>query len=391
MVQRRRERGGPLLGEQAYYVEPLLNLVGTMVEADDFSSVPIDRVPRDHLSALGDLLDEEIIIRKDLSPSRGDEVLAFPFDELRDFLIARYLVDIELRRDPQVFLDKTRALLTAPHPITEGVSRFLFFAAKRAGTAGLYEMVKNEQWFKDSFLEAIFAVEDDLVDDSDVTEVQRLFLDNVPRVTIALINRYDCSVYKRLNIRLLFALLDELSRDQFDTFIVPLFEPSYRRDAVWSIEDLSKEIADLIDRVAPEEVARLSPLVDLLFYLLPIKGTGYDYPARRALASVFAAQPEVANSILVTKLRGFSRVFSAYQWGLAGDLARGGHAVPKEVFELAIDRWRSLSKADEDTRASLEEYFIAAQARNACAIPEAIQASIAARYRQRARQWRKLL
>lgn len=387
LVQRRRERGGALLGEQRHYVEPLMGLVGMMVESRNFSSVAVDQIAREHIEPLDELLAEEIIIRKDLSPVPGGEVVAFPFDELRDFLIARYLVDVTLRGDEQAFLRETRELLRANHPITEGVSRFLFFAAKRSGATGLHQLVKDEQWFKDSFLEAILAIEDDLIDDADIAELRRRFLGGVSKITIALIHRYDCTAYKRLNIRTLFALLDELSIDQFETFVVPVFEGSYSRGAVWPIERLSRNIVEVIAKLGTEEVFRFAPLVELLFYLLPIRGAEYEYPARVALMSILVERPELANSIFVAKVKDLSLIFGPYHWDLAADFVRSGHQPPKGMLEAAVRLWRSLPKDEGQVRARLADFFIAAAESKPCKVPKAVLAEVQTQHRQRMRQW----
>jgi hypothetical protein len=387
LVQRRRERGAPLLGEQQYYLKPLLRIVGMMVESQDFSSVAVEHISHEDIEPLDDLLAEEIIIRRDLSSRQDGEVVAFPFDEFRDFLIARYLVDVELKNDGQAFLTKTRELLNAKHPITEGVSRFLFCAAKRSGATGLHLLVKDEQWFKDSFLESIFAIEDELIDDADVAEVRRRFLDNVPKVAIALIHRYDCSAYKHLNIRTLFALLDELSTDQFKTFVVPVFEGSYSRQAVWPIESLAKDIGEVITTVKSEEVLRLAPLVELLFYLLPIKGSEYSYPARSVLMSILATRPECAESFFVTRVKDFSPVYSRYHWDFVADFVRSGHPLPKGIGQAGIRLWRSLGNDNEEIRFMLADFFTAIAESGACKVPKGILSEIQRRRGTRMRQW----
>ena len=269
-------------------------------------------------------------------------------------------------------------MLQARYTVAEGVSKFLFYLAKRGNHADLHELVKEEQWYKESFLCAIFSIEDELINNLDVAEIRRRFFDaarDATEITCALIYRFDGSLYRHLNIRLLFEVFDKLSREQFQTFVVPIFESSYQQDAYWPIEQLAKDLVDLVGKCSNDDLHRASPLFELLLYLLPVRGVGCGYPARTAVVTLLDSKPELISLVLLPKLKAISQVYSPYHWDMLGDLLRGGQELPVDVCEAAAEVWRTVHDSNGrhvQTRVSLEQCFRAAHRRKVWDVPDDI-------------------
>jgi len=396
LADARAERGeAPRLAGENHYLIPLLSIIEHMVLARDFSSVEVTSLMQSQLPAIEELLYEEIIIRKDIARDQEDggvEVIGFPFDELRDFLIARYLVEKVLMKSEDEFLTLTRDILRPQYPIAEGAARYLFYTAKLSKHRNLNRLVQDEEWYKASFLDSIFAIEDQLIAESDIEEIRRRYTEeptSVPRIATELILRFDENTFPNLNIRLLFDLLDGMSHEQYHTFFVPIFRSSHYSRPSWPIEEFSANLENVIVNGSTFGEDADARLFKMLLYVLTVKDQTYCCPARDAAIRIVQVKPDLTGRVLLSSVERVSPVFSASLWDLLGDLVRAGVTLPEDIFDAAVKAWARLpSREDNSTeKVQLLQYFHAIKDREGGALPANVDAALVEFYKQRSREW----
>ena len=222
VVDTARPGGGQAQRSRKALRRVLAKVVNGMIDSRTFADFPLTGLDASELEALDRLLDEDVVIRKDLvSTSVLDadaEVLNFTLDEFRDFLVADQLVtrlQINGLAAQQLTLDKILAPLS---PVAEGVARYLFYAAKRNPSRPESELIVQQPWYEEVFLECIFSVEPNLVTDEDAGRVKHAFVseaESASRIINGCLRRWRPSMYAKLNMAFLFECWDSLSEKEF--------------------------------------------------------------------------------------------------------------------------------------------------------------------------------
>ncbi|MBI1247288.1 hypothetical protein GC197_05515 [bacterium] len=372
---RANERNNSTLFGKVDFLNSLFGLIERMFSKNNFSSVALADLESQHKQALEQLLYEELLLRKDLEQALHSverEVLVFPFDELRDFLIAKYLVEVVWQKDQQEFLAQANSVLTANKTIAEGVSRCLFFVAKRHGHHALYDLVRNEKWFESTFVESIFAIEEDLIKPDDLREIRKRFQDDPSqRINIAksLINRSNEAAFHTLNIQLLFDLLRDMDDDLRDKLTDNLFghvtEFGFDIPQSWSLRKLAEEIRDARPRL---ERSHFGNLVQLLLYLINVTENHYDYPAKDALVSIFEEDFDLGAEELARFTKESPSINIAYVVDALADIAERLQRTSPDFHQFAIEKWNGV--CDPRTTGALLQYFDACKKIDAKLVPD---------------------
>lgn len=174
-------------------------------------------------------IDEDIVLRRDPSeknPLDFDEKISFTFDEFRDYLIARHLVEKIFFENPDEFnflIDKIA------HPgikISEGTLKFVFYFSKKMRNAEMDKILKSKKWYDLLFIYEIFNVDDDYIDKVDINKVTNMFVANVENakaISIRLMRRGQIRYYKNLNLEILINIIASLNEEQYEKIIERLF------------------------------------------------------------------------------------------------------------------------------------------------------------------------
>ena len=120
-----------------------------MLKRGQFVAVPFSEIPNELRQALYALLDEELIIRKDRSTDTSDptsESVNFTFDELRDFLISKHLIDDVFSSGFSKFDTALKRFSPQTSPI-EGIQRFLFYASRKPNHANFLAKYQQHDWY----------------------------------------------------------------------------------------------------------------------------------------------------------------------------------------------------------------------------------------------------
>ncbi len=294
-----------------------------MLESGHFADVPREVVPADLDGELTALLDEDLILRKDLTPrvsalDEPREVLNFTFDEMRDFLLAEHLLTVHAR-DAEAF---RRVLAVQPptSPSAEGLQRFLFYAARDPSNESFLATYRNDPWYAHAYDEAVFDVPPSQLDAEDERIVEAALRAGGPRAIdlcrrVAV--RWDPSHDTVLNLGLLLRVVQDAGPAFFVDVVTPAFGASQ-----YGQKALARSFCDF---VREKVLGRLDPTrhegADLLFRLLlilaPVNATPtLDSGAMAVFGELLDARPEYALALLSDALREGPQAHRPFLWRL---------------------------------------------------------------------------
>lgn len=244
------------------YKRVLRSIVSAMDSCTEFCDTPISAVETSLQPALAELIAEDVFVRKDLVAGKSvldpdAEVINFTFDEFRDFLIADYLLnEIYEKLGEEAFTNKLKQYTECQCLVAEGVSRYVFYAAKNPGKRALLKIIATMPWYEETYLRCIFSVEEKCVSDDDLKYIKKEFFverGKAQQVFFALMMRWDTAALPRLNIDLLFNILEEIGDSDYEKLVVPIFHSSNHSDyhsvkPPYPIEKLTSDIESLLAR-----------------------------------------------------------------------------------------------------------------------------------------------
>ncbi len=297
-----------------------------MLETQHFADVPREVVPPDLDDALAAVLDEDLILRRDLTPrvsalDEPREVLNFTFDEMRDFLLAEHLLAVHAR-DAEEFR-RVLALQPPTSPSVEGLQRFLFYAARDPSKESFLATYRNDPWYAHAYDAAVFDVPPSQLDAEDERIVEAALRAGGPRAIdlcrrVAV--RWDPSHDTVLNLGLLLRVVQDAGPAFFEDVVMPTFGASpYGEKAL---------ARDFCDFVREKVLGSLDPTrhegADLLFRLLLILVPVNAHPtldsgAMAVFGELLDARPEYALALLSDALTQGSRAHRPFLWRLLSE------------------------------------------------------------------------
>lgn len=325
------------------YRQVLDHIIMLMIERAQYANFPITDLPSDYDSALGILLGEDIIVRKDLVNMEDAfddsvEVISFTFDEFRDFLIAKHLINVVFQQDQQKFEEVVDRITTPKSSIAEGVATYLFFASRRSGGSDIRKVIGEKEWYKGIFIKSIFSVEEDFITQDDLDEIKTRFFENerdAAWIIRMLVWRWRTSLYPQLNIRLLFEIFNELGEDTYGRFV-----EANVKNRLYNIDDsyikrLTSKVGEWLESESLLEDADFINLVEVLIYFFPVWGEWtLDLPAFDTFAKFAELKPDIA----ITLLRKHTRIshpgIQAQVWRVLTYIENAGE-IPIELVEEA--------------------------------------------------------
>ncbi len=254
------------------------SVVSFMIQENVYVNVPLDNI----IANAGDkemyvrFLDENILVKRDIQTDEkgvftSSEVVNFTFDEFRDFLISRYLVEVLYQKSKEEFTTFLENQVTEKSPILEGCSTFLFFVSRRNSDKTLNDILFKQTWFDTVFSSCVFSLKDSQITDDDKKILRDKLINNEKysgSIIWDLILRYDTNYYKNLNIYFLFEILRELTQQQYSECFVSKFSTDRWGHYVGiKQEDLVSQIDDIIEDKKSREANYYENLFELLIYM----------------------------------------------------------------------------------------------------------------------------
>lgn len=210
----------------------VFNLIASwMLNNLKFNNVPIEFL-EDHDSInehfLHKIIDEDILFRRDIDSSTGEEVLNFTFDEYRDYILSQELIRI-LDNDKERFqilfsniLDTKELYNTQVrnngeyHSAKEGITKYFFLLSKENDSINLKNILGKEEYSR-FFSNYIFEVKQELINEEDLRLLKEIFLiTNSSKIFFKLITQWDLDISPKLNVNLLLSWLIGFSSVELD-------------------------------------------------------------------------------------------------------------------------------------------------------------------------------
>lgn len=302
-------RSGYLVGTRHPYQSLLRKIIDWMIEHSRFDSVPVNVFGTDELTILTALIDEDIFLTKELAGSSSvlsdrTEVVGFTFAELRDFLLADHLLNSILPQDAARCEDLIQKLTDPKSTVSEGVGEYLFFGSRLTQNRSALRLVERQTWYREHFLQYVFDLEDEVITEDDVCTVREICGQSdgqIPRIFTRLILRYDKRQFPKLNISLLFDLVDAMTPERAASVLEATFgESRYAQRAYYRypITKLVSHIHPLLTRKGEHWDPSFQELGRLLLYLWEVRDEDYGLPARQLFAAFDYVHPEVAADLI---------------------------------------------------------------------------------------------
>ncbi|HGS4452810.1 TPA: SMEK domain-containing protein [Vibrio cholerae] len=267
------------LEQQSIAIGSLRKICHQMLKNEDFSLVSnagFDAVER---QVIEKLVGEDIILRRELPPSGlmslGIENISFTYDEMRDFLLAYFMVaDVGPDRQDTSIFEKMSGW-----SIYEGLFRYTYILARKHNNQSVKSLCESFDDFITHYVNNLPLLSADLQSDEDVERAVSILKESsirseVQSVAWFLFRKRDAS--ELLNLGVLNSHLSKLNDDELERFLSFMYGENlgYGRND-WK-EDLSRQVGILKD-YSDEEKVSLDPLVlTFILYTLP-----YVYWERR--------------------------------------------------------------------------------------------------------------
>lgn len=226
-------RTGFRLGRKANTINLLNEIASHMITNQIFANIPLNDIAnKSNQEELYHLIDEDIMLHRSLKDGEPlddkNEVINFTFDELRDYIIAFFLIESFLKKEGMESFEKRLSSLINPElSISEGVGRYLYYIAKRRKDVKLVSLIEGKDWFQRFFLKCIFSVDDKFISRDDIKAVMAKFKENKTNslfISQSLMARYDVEAFKNLNIDILIEILKTLNDKEYNELVNAVFD-----------------------------------------------------------------------------------------------------------------------------------------------------------------------
>ncbi len=250
-----------------------------MLSSKQFLGVPLSAIPSGLQQALYSLLDEELIIRKDVYAEGGSafsESVNFTFDELRDYLLAQFLIGQVYPAGLANFLDSIEAFTPQSAP-TEGVQRFLFYASRKSSNTQFYKDYRQHPWYVGVYHREVFNVDQANLGPEDAAEIKTYLqkLDwKANEIARNLAVRWDPTVWPVLSLAILNTFVFGSGVGAYRALIMSFSQNGYRQESLsQGFYSFVKNV--IMHRTVRAEFHRYREIVKLLMLMAPLEGDSW--------------------------------------------------------------------------------------------------------------------
>lgn len=201
-------------------------IVGWMVDHNVFTNLPLEEVIRslspDENQCFIAFMSANLLLRQDM-PEEGtgvSDVLNFTYEQIRDYLVTRYLVDGVYAKNKEKFGKLVDNYTDESNNQAEGTKRFLFLLARKLDNNDFSEFVKQQPWYEQTLIDYIWDIPDDKVTADDVAIVKDYLRSHADdAVGVLTYTHWSPEKYKLLNIQVLFDVLEEKNNDERSAYL----------------------------------------------------------------------------------------------------------------------------------------------------------------------------
>lgn len=272
--------------EKCSYEKLLSDIAEYMIDNKQYTDIPKNTINSfANKELLKDIVDEDIVFREDIIIKKGlinkeELVINFTFDEFRDYLIAKHLLELFGIKNSTEYYDLIYDITNKPSEIIEGVQKYIFYQGKIYNDKDFNEILFKQDWYEKVFLNNIYSVEDKYILDEDIEKISRIFKKDIKcssRIIVNLLYRYDIKYFNKLNTETLINIILGLQEDEVRDLVIPTFKElksvyTFERKYMhFPMDDFLKFLYKLLD-----EKSNLDGYEYLFEFLIIIIGTSYQ-------------------------------------------------------------------------------------------------------------------
>lgn len=266
-------------------------MVEHMINNDSFFNVPLSNM-MEGLSGTDEkifkrFLDENIIIRKDLTPgSKGafarKEVVNFTYDAFRDYLLASYLLDIVANNDLNNFETLVSRYTGSTHQLKEGITPFLFVHTRNNMYSEAEAIISKMYWYEDIYIKNIWDVDESQINENDIDHIKEfLTTDKKAYVVEHLVyyGRWNSKLFQKLNINILLEFLSSMNDDELASFFNSILPESISQSAYNRTNQSPRElfVEDLEQVLEDKMITSQEDFHNIFEFLLFMAGCSRNY------------------------------------------------------------------------------------------------------------------
>ena len=197
-----------------------------MIESNVFKNIPyssvVEQLNSDEKASFISFLNANLVLQHDMSDSGNgiQDVINFTFEEIRDYLIAKYLIEKISKNNLQEFRRLVELHTLDSSNLSEGLRRFIFLYCRFYSYRDVLEIISSQPWFEETYSTYIWDVKDDCLTKDDEQKVKSLII-SYPQDTIKRLVYYHWSptCHDRINLNTLFDVLDEMGTKEKDSLL----------------------------------------------------------------------------------------------------------------------------------------------------------------------------
>lgn len=215
-------------------------IVVWMIENDLFANLPYDSVVEsltaEEKQCFASFMSANMLLRQDMPEGVAgvSDVLNFTYEQIRDYLVIRHLVDAVYPMNPERFGDLVEKYTDESNNQAEGTKMFLFLYLRNHDKNDVLEVVKKMPWYDDVLIEYVWDIPDKKITVEETEKVKnylRKHADGIVRVLAY--THWSPVKYKNLNLHVLFEVLEEMGKDERAAYLESVWPSKTNRKSVF--------------------------------------------------------------------------------------------------------------------------------------------------------------
>lgn len=246
-IQRVLEHHSTVLNVENVAQSTFKQICKWMIDENCFRNLSYEKVVNslsyNETQCFENFMNANLILRHDptgMSGNKGD-VINFTFEEIRDYLSVKYLIDEMFPNDKVRFWILVDKFTDGESNLAEGFKRFLFIYSKTKDRIDIEEELKKRSWYVETFNYYVWDVLDEKLTDEDVDLVKKLIKEN-SRDTIRLLSLYHWSPkrHPKINLNTLFETLELLKLSEQEELLEKAWNYTNGRRDLWGGPDITE-------------------------------------------------------------------------------------------------------------------------------------------------------
>lgn len=215
-IQQIIEQDAHVENENGIALKIFHHIINWMIKNDVFINLPLEDIQKDMTAderrSFSAFMSANFILQQD-SPTENSgqsEVINFTFEEMRDFIVSRYLINEVFAKDKSTFKRLINRYTTESKDQAEGSKRFLFLYARIYKKKNVVKVLKSQKWYNEIFAEYIWELPEDIITINDIHEIKNYLRFHPGHIAIKLVNlHWSPKIFPKLNLNLLLNILKE--------------------------------------------------------------------------------------------------------------------------------------------------------------------------------------